>query len=84
MISNLDEQKINQQKTSTLRIHQEKNLLLEKYKPKFNSFKSDKKVNKSNLGNRAREYYTNMIKSSKKMDGQAIKKSITKIKLIIH
>ena len=49
-----------------MRIHQEKNLLLEKYKPKFNSFKSDKKINKSNLGNRTRDYYTNVIKSSKK------------------
>ena len=80
MISNLDEQKINQQKTSTLRIHQEKNLLLEKYKPKFNSFKSDKKVNKSNLGNRAREYYTNMIKSSKKNGWTSNKKVDTKNK----
>ena len=66
MLSNIDEQKIKQQKTSTLRIHQEKNFLFEKNKPKFNSFKSDKKVNKSNMGNRTRDYYSNIIKSSKK------------------
>ena len=74
MLSNLDEQKIKQQKTSTLRIHQEKNILIDKYKPKFNSFKSDKKANKSNLGNRARDYYKNVIKSPKKNGWTSSKK----------
>ena len=57
-----------------MRIDQEKSLLLEKYKPKFNSFKSDKKINKSNLGNRTRDYNTNVIKSSKKNGWKSNKK----------
>lgn len=57
-----------------MRILHEKNLLIEKCKPKFNSFKSDKKVNKSNLGNRARDYYTNMTKSPKKSGWMSNKK----------
>ena len=80
LLSNLDEQKIQQQKTSTLRINQEKNLFIEKYKPKFKSFKSDKKVNKSNMGNRARDYYTNVIKSSKKNGWMSNKKGDNSLK----
>ena len=77
LLANKISRRLDQYKTSSVRVHQEKNSLIQKCQLKFNSFLTEKNIHKSNLKTNTRDYFMNMIKSQKKNYLNNNKKTIT-------